>query len=297
MMLRNALITAVCLAALVAAPARAQDSGSEHGSLAEVGSKLSNPVSDVWALFTEFDLTFSDGDLNRGDDQVGSAMIFQPILPIPLFGTGDKAWKMITRPSIPIIWTTPVPQGFDDFDSKTGIGDITLPLLVAPPTGKWLVGLGPGVLFPTSTQDDLGRQQWGMGVSGLLGLKTGKLTVGVFPQYYWGIGSRGDQGDKPDASFMNLLYFAFYDLPNAWQVGFNPVITYDNKATSGNQWNVPIGLVVTKTAKVVGRPVKFQFGAEYSVVSQDDFGKRFMLKLNIIPVIPSLMKNPIFGGG
>ena len=44
-------------------------------------------------------------------------------------------------------------------------------------------------------------------------------------------------------------------------------------------------------------PVKFQLGAEYSVVSQDDFGKRFLLKLNVIPVIGSLVKNPIFGGG
>jgi hypothetical protein len=37
-------------------------------------------------------------------------------------------------------------------------------------------------------------------------------------------------------------------------------------------------------------------GFEYSVVSQDDFGQRFMIKLNVIPVIPSLIKNPIFGG-
>ena len=44
-------------------------------------------------------------------------------------------------------------------------------------------------------------------------------------------------------------------------------------------------------------PVKFQLGAEYSVVSQDDFRKRFLLKLNIIPVISSLVKGSIFGGG
>ena len=42
-----------------------------HGSLAEVGAKLSNPVSDVWALFTQFGLTFSDGDINTGDAQIG----------------------------------------------------------------------------------------------------------------------------------------------------------------------------------------------------------------------------------
>jgi len=54
---------------------------------------------------------------------------------------------------------------------------------------------------------------------------------------------------------------------------------------------------VTKTVRLGGLPVKFQFGAEYSVVSQDDFGKRALLRLIMIPVIPSLIKKPIFGGG
>jgi hypothetical protein len=96
---------------------------------------------------------------------------------------------------------------------------------------------------------------------------------------------------------MNLLYFAYWNLPDAWQIGMNPVITYNNKATNGNKWNVPLGLLVTKTTAVGKRPVKFQFGFEYSVVSEDDFGKRFMIKFNVIPVIQSLIKNPIFGGG
>jgi hypothetical protein len=95
---------------------------------------------------------------------------------------------------------------------------------------------------------------------------------------------------------MSLLYFFFYNLPDAMQVGFNPVINYDNKATSGNRWNIPVGLVVAKTTKFGGRPVKFQLGMEYSVVSQDAFGPRWALKLNIIPVINSLIPDSLFGG-
>ena len=68
--------------------AYSQESGSEHGSLAEIGQKLSNPVSDVWAMFTEFDLNFSDGDLNTGSSKVGGRMIFQPILPFPPMARG-----------------------------------------------------------------------------------------------------------------------------------------------------------------------------------------------------------------
>ena len=76
-----------------------QSQQSEHGSLAEVGAKLANPVSEVWALFTEFDLDFSDGDLNSGDPKVGGRMIFQPVMPITMYAlfsiaaVPDKYWK------------------------------------------------------------------------------------------------------------------------------------------------------------------------------------------------------------
>ena len=39
------------------------DSGTEHGTMGELGAKLANPLSDVWALFTEFDWNFKKGDV------------------------------------------------------------------------------------------------------------------------------------------------------------------------------------------------------------------------------------------
>jgi hypothetical protein len=62
----------------------------EAGDAAETAKKLANPLSNVWALFTEFDLNFSDGNLNPGHPRVGGRMLFQPILPIPLFGSEEK---------------------------------------------------------------------------------------------------------------------------------------------------------------------------------------------------------------
>src|SRR5437868_1088618 len=49
----------------------------EPGDAAETAKKLANPLSNVWALFTEFDLNFSDGNLNPGHPRVGGRMIFQ----------------------------------------------------------------------------------------------------------------------------------------------------------------------------------------------------------------------------
>ncbi len=49
--------------------------------------------------------------------------------------------------------------------------------------------------------------------------------------------------------------------------------------------------------KLVGYGAKFQLGVEYSVVNQDQFGQTAQVKFNIIPVIPSLVGTPLFGGG
>ncbi len=269
----------------------------EHDDVAETGKKLSNPLSEVWALFTEFDLSFSNGNPNSGHDQVGGRMIFQPILPIPLYGGGEKEWKFITRPTIPFHFSEPIPTGSDNFDHKGGLGDTQVPMVISPPAKNWILGAGPTWLFPTSTENAFGRQQWGVGPAVVVGYKTEKVTLGVFPQYFFGIGSRGGRNsDVPDASYLNLLYFLYYDLPNAWQIGFNPTITYDNRAPSGDKWNVPVGLLVAKTTRIGGMTVKFQLGIEYSVVHQNDFGQRAMIKLNVIPVISSLIRKPLFGG-
>jgi hypothetical protein len=270
---------------------------SEQGNLAEIGAKLSNPVSDVWALFTEFDVYFSDGDVNEGDSQAGGRMLFQPILPLPLYGSGNKEWKLITRPTVPLLFSQPVPTGFNEFAHRGGLADTQLPMLVSPPAGNWLLGLGPAWLLPTSTDTAFGRQQWGVGPTAVVGYKTKDWIGGVFPQYYFGFADRSDHNEVPRASYLNLLYFAFYNLPDAWQIGTNPTITFDDKATSGNKWNVPLGLTVAKTTRLSGLPVKVQLGIEYSVVSQDDFGQRAQIKLNLIPVIPSLIESPILGGG
>lgn len=268
----------------------------DNGSLAEVGAKLSNPVSDVWALFTEFDLYFSDGNLNESRSKVGGRMIFQPVLPFPLYGRGQDGWQFITRPTIPVIFSQPVPKGFDDFDHPGGLGDTQFPMLVSPPSGNWLLGIGPTWLFPSATREVFGQQQWGAGPAVVIGYHTKDWVGGVFPQYTFGIGGWNNK-NTPDASYLSTLYFFAYNLPDAWQIGFNPTISYDHNASSGNQWNVPVGLFVAKTVKMGKVPVKFQLGVEYSAVSQDAFGQQAQIKFNIIPVIPSLVETPILGGG
>jgi hypothetical protein len=58
-------------------------------------------------------------------------MIFQPIMPFKL----TKDMKLLTRPTVPIIFSTPVPTGLKPdgtayFDDMGGLGDISLPLFI-----------------------------------------------------------------------------------------------------------------------------------------------------------------------
>ena len=280
------------------AQAQTKASGQER-DLGEVGNKLANPLSDLWALSASFNAPqFFDGDLNTGDSEVGGLMVFQPVVPLPLRGEGEDQWRMITRPVVPLVFSTPIPTGPNQFDHEGGIGDIQLPLLLAPSdrvSGRFILGAGPIFQLPSATSDDLGQDQWAMGPAVVVGYKTEKATFGVFPNYFWKIASAGQPAGTPDISQMSLLYFFNYKLPDAWQVGFNPTVTYDDKAPSGNRWNVPIGLYVGKTVRVGRLPVNLKVGGEYSVVSQDLFGQRFQFRFQITPVIPSLIGEPILG--
>jgi len=58
---------------------------------------------------------------------------------------------------------------------------------------------------------------------------------------------------------------------------------------------LPVGLFVGKTIKMGNTPVNIKSGLEYSVVSEDTFGKRVAFRFQITPLVPSLLKSPIFG--
>ena len=73
----------------------------------------------------------------------------------------------------------------------------------------------------------------------------------------------------------------------------NPTITYNNETRSDDKWNVPIDFGVAKTIKWGKVPIKFQFSAEKSVVQEDDFGKDWNIRLNIVPVIWGPVQKPL----
>jgi len=270
-------------------------------STKELSQQSANPVSKYAYVFTQFALVFNDGDANTGEDHLSGQITFQPIIPIPLYGSGVDEWRIVSRPTINLFLGQPIPQGgIDDFDRETGLSDLLLPLPLALTdrlSGRWLLALGPSFSFPTATDEDFGAEQWTAGASGVLGYIADNWMFGMYPQTYFRIADQNRDDDKKHARFGNMFYWFFYNVTDDFQVGTNPTIQWNDKAGRGNKWNVPFGVTLAKITKFGNWPVRIEFAAEYSVIHEDDYGEVARIKFNIIPVVSRPIKKSIFGGG
>ena len=289
-----AMTTCQALAA-EAQPSATPPSNAKGGmSAEELNRQLNNPVSSVWSMvfqnnFTEMKNDFGDvPGWDRGENKWFYNLNFQPVLPLPL----TKNWNLINRPIFPFYVDRPVPQS-DGFDETGGMGDIGFVSMLSPakPKGSFLWGVGPTFIFPTSTKAALGQGKWQAGPAAV-GLYLGKKWIfGAFAQQWW---SFAGDGDRESTSQSNIQYFIWRLLPDQWQVGAAPNILIDWNADSGNKLTLPVGIGVGKLFKFGRLPIKFILQGQYAAIHPDDFGQEWNIQLQIVPVLPSLIKNPIF---
>jgi hypothetical protein len=260
-------------------------------NLGELGKQLNNPISSVWNITTQSNMYFYKGDLSpayRGQ----FVFNLQPVLPIPL----TQDWTLIPRPVIPIL-SNPYIRGVDPATgslewSRTGsFGDIALVTILSPNIPGLILGAGPTFIFPTAPTHDLGQGKFQMGPSVVLGFISKNWVGGVFPQHWWSVaGTRA----TPVTSQTNIQYFLFRMLPGAWQVGFTPNILINWRADGRNQVTFPLGLGVGRTFKLGGVPIQSALEFQWMPVYPDDFGQRCNIRFVFKPVLPNLVKTPIF---
>ncbi len=272
----------VALAQVEDVDTTSQDSIGEL-SVDEVSRRLDNPLTNLWSLTFQENLSLNQGD-RIDDTEISNTFFFQPALPLPI--RGGKG-VLIARPVLPLV-TTPVldPASRGGVDGhKTGLGDIQMVALVGPNklTGQvW--GVGTTLKFPTATDSVLGQEKWQIGPAAMY-FWLGKLwTVGFLLQHWW---SYAGDSSRDDVSQTDLQYVARRQLGNGWSLGMGPTVTVDWEADSDNTWTVPIGLGVTKTFRWGGVPIKARFEPQYSIVRPDDFGAVWNFRIQIAPVIPS----------
>ncbi len=249
-------------------------------SLEEVNAQLENPLTSLWSL------TFENSFLLLGGDEVdgraeANTLFFQPGLPVPV---GD-GYTFISRPVFPVVTNPVFDAGGEVERHETGFGDIQMLSLYGPDRSQGLVwGLGGTFKFPTASDDLLGAGKWQAGPALMLFNFKKPWTLGVLAEHWW---SYAGDGDRPHTSQTDIKYIVRHALPNAWSIGFGPTISIDWTEEDDNRFTVPVGLGLSKTARIGGAPVKFRLEAHYSAIAPDDVGNEWKFLFRVAPVIKS----------
>jgi hypothetical protein len=258
---------------------------SDGPNLAEINRQLNNPLTSIWSLVFRNTTSILDGNAVE-NSQTGNLLNFQPVLPIPI----GKNLININRPIFPLVTTPTFNQTTGDIEHTTGLGDIVLLSMLGPSaTSGFIWGLGPSFVFPTASNDALGKGKYQVGPAGVALYMSKEWVLGTLTQQWW---SFAGNDDRPETSFLSAQYFIWKILPNAWQVGMAPVVMVDWKADSGNKVTFPVGLGFGKTVKLFGKmPFKIIAEIEYTIVRPDNLGQHWNFVLQITPVIPSPFGN------
>ncbi|GAG01193.1 unnamed protein product, partial [marine sediment metagenome] len=201
-------------------------------------------------LINEWHYTSLEGDLTNKDRETISHII-QPVIPFSMEETIGKDWIMVNRPTLPIIYSAEVPDGFDfgkgvaTFGNKSGVADLQLFSLIGvskPQESNPLLGAGDLVLaggfslsFPTGSSA-FTSNAWAAGPAGVAAYIGGKGVLGALVQTQFQYASSGST--PVDHNIMFVQPFYLWALGGGWQVGGTPLWIFDFET---NEEEIPLG--------------------------------------------------------
>jgi hypothetical protein len=188
-----------------------------------------NPFADEIELPFEEDFTFNQEPFNRN----ANSLAIHPVIPLSI--TGD--WLLVTR----IVATALAyqPNSLARTGGTTGIGDTVASFFLSPAhAGKLSWGVGPAVLMPTATSNQLGAGKWGVGPTGAVLTEPEWGSVGVLVQNIWSVAG---SSNRPPVNQLQFEPLFSYNLPRGWYLTSNPTIIADWTQPTSQRWLVPIG--------------------------------------------------------
>lgn len=238
----------------------------------ELAKKAQNPVAKMISL--PFN---SNWNMNLGpQDRTQYILDIKPVIPFSI----DECWNLITRTIIPVVSQ---PNLVTNHGSVNGVGDINPTFFLSPNTDsviRW--GIGPSIILPTATNDQLGQGQYSAGPSFVILATPGPWVIGVLTTNVWSV--TGESGRAPVNQF-SLQYFINYNFKAGWYVTSSPIITADWYATSRNRWTVPFGLGLGRIIRVGKQPINISLQA-YDNVKSPTIGPDWQAQFNISFLFP-----------
>jgi len=248
--------------------AQAQDQ-----SAAELAKQLSNPIASLISVPIQVNW---DQDIGPLDDGTRLTMNVQPVIPVEL----NENWNLISRTIVPVVSQDDIFPGAGD---QFGIGDVVQSLFFspkAPTSGGWIWGVGPVFLLPTATDNLLGADQWGLGPTGVVLKQQGPFTFGALANHIVGVAGSDKRGDI-NATF--LQPFFSYNTPTGMGYTLQAEATYDWES---EQWNIPVGALVSKVTRIGNQAVQFAGGIRYYVKDTDAGPEGWGIRLGVNFLFP-----------
>ena len=304
----------VCFIAVLGLPAlglaeqesdESEESVGPAISVDRIALELSNPVTGLRSFAIDVEYRTYQGDLPEANDQAGYRTVFAPSWPIEL----SNGKLLLLRATIPVYGGQPYwkPVWYLDYaeflirqlpyiDETTGgfseghghLGAVGFDIGYGGVNENGFISMvGIANALPTSDDQSARRGQWLIGPELALGQVTSWGLFGARAKHLTNIDGTGEQEVDYDTNETTLELFFAYGLGNGWQIESNPVILYDWEAVSDNEWNIPVGLGVSKTMMVGKMPMKFGLELQKFVVSTDRFGPDWQINFNLTPVMSS----------
>ena len=236
----------------------------------DLSKQAANPIADLMSFPFQNNTNFNMGPYDR----TTNVLNIQPVIP---FFDG----RLVTRTIFPIVW---IPDySSEDGMFSTGLSDILFTAFYVPPTENITWGPGLALEIP-SGGEDRGSQKWGLGPSIVCLVQPGDWTLGLLANYTWSVAGASDREDV-SKGLINL--FIVRQLGDGWYVNSVPIITYNSKAESGQQWIVPLGAGFGKLHFLGnGLPLNFQLHYYYNVI-RPDFGPVSQLRIQMQVLLPT----------
>ena len=219
-----------------------QKPADEEKGTEELQKATQNPVASLISVPLQNNTNFDIGPLDRTQNVLN----IQPVIPMRI----SEDWNLITRIIMPLVFQPDVTQ----LNVGTlGLGDLNPTFFLSPAKPHKLIwGMGPAFVLPTATNKVLGQGKWSGGPSVVALVQPGHWTLGVLVSNVWDFAG---ESDKPAVNQMLLQYFINYNLKKGWFTTWQPIITANWKATSGNVWTVPYGGGIGRIMKIGAQPL------------------------------------------
>lgn len=253
-------------ALLLSISAQAQEAAAEP----DLAQQLANPVASLISVPFQANWDFGIGV----NDATRFTLNIQPVIPLSL----NEEWNLIVRTILPVIDAESPAPGIDD---ASGLGDTVQSFFFSPkkPVGGWILAAGPVALWPTATDSQLGGEQWGAGPTALALRQKGPWTFGMLTNHLWSYAG-DDARAEVNATFIQP--FVSYITSTKTTFTVNSETTYD---WTGQQWSVPVNLVISQLFKVGSQPMQAFVGGRYYLEGPDG-GPEWGLRAGLVLLFP-----------